>query len=174
MGVCLADAEPHPVLELQVPFLRLQRKWPSIPLPDAAFTLPLLIRMEYLLNARLGWAFGGEKQASGQVCSVDDPCPSSSPSFQLPGLEGVRPLLAGPRLPCAALRGHLTNIGEGVESLEGVSSSLFTWLLWVLLVLTRKKGPALFTGNAKNFLAPLIRKGQKPLLPGSRRSRIVY
>lgn len=98
-------------LSSKLPFLRSQRKWPSIPLPDAAFTLSLLIRMEYLLNARLGWAFGGEKQASGQACSVDDPAPSSSPSFQFPGLDGVRSLLAGHGLPCAVLRGRLTNRG---------------------------------------------------------------
>lgn len=137
--------------------------------------LPSLIcplRMECLLNARLGWPFGGEKPASGQDCSVDDPLPLAIP--QLPGLHGVRALPAGSGLPCAVLRGPLTNSRVGVESLGEVSSSHFTWFLWVLLVLTKKQSPALFSRNAKNFLAPLRRKWQKPPLPGSRRSQIVY
>lgn len=95
---------------------------------------------------------------------MDSLTPQHPPASNSQGWLGSDLFRQAPGCPGRYRGACLTHSRVEAESLGGVPSSHFTWLLWVLLVLTKKQSPALFTRNVKNFLTPLKKEGARSLL----------
>lgn len=96
---------------------------------------------------------------------MDSLTPQHPPASNSQGWLGSDLFRQAPGCPGRYRGACLTHSRVEAESLGGVPSSHFTWLLWVLLVLTKKQSPALFTRNVKNFLTPLKKEGAEASSP---------